>query len=89
MSEARETLTREDFVEAVKHPGKYEGENPYVPYFDELVLCGGEDYLEGEEDNPIYCFVVTEEDTKLFPELTVGEVIKLTDTNDGFVCEVK
>ena len=70
------------FAEEVKRPGKYQGEEPYVPYFDQF---DGED---GLSEDGVRWWRVEEEDVALFPQLRGRERVALCTTNDGFVVEV-
>ena len=70
--------------EIVKSPGKFEGESRYVPYYWESYLNGFADGDDGE----VLSFKVEPEDKTLFPELRRRKVVKLIETNDGFVTEV-
>ena len=72
------------YEDLVKGPGKFEGEQPYVPYYWEVYLDGFADSDNGEQ----LSFVVSPEDKKLFPELKNRKRIKLIETDQGFVCEV-
>ena len=36
-------MTREECLEAVRHPGKFEREQPYVPFYWQVYLDGGAD----------------------------------------------
>lgn len=76
-------LTREEYEEMVSHPGMFEGEAAYTPYFytyetmqDEDLYCDGYHY---------YVFKINNWDISLFPELQEYEYIVLWETNDGFV----
>lgn len=76
--------TRQMWTEAVKGPGKFEGERPYVAYYWEMYLNGCAD----GDDDEILSFNVTPEDTAIFPELKDRNVIKIVETDQGFVCEI-
>jgi hypothetical protein len=81
-----ETLTVEECEKAVQRPGKFEGESRYVPYF--WTAYDG-DYEQYKYGYYIACYKVRPEDKVLFPELKRRKVIKLIETNDGFVEEVQ
>ncbi|HEX8838167.1 MAG TPA: hypothetical protein VF748_14595 [Candidatus Acidoferrum sp.] len=65
-------------------PGKFELEALYVPYFWDEYLNGGAD----EDDGTVLTFYVTDEDRAEFPELAERAVVKLLETDSGFVIEV-
>ena len=69
----------------VTHPGKFEGENIYVPYFWGQYLEGAYD----RDDGDILEFDVTEDDIRLFPELASRKVVAIMERDDGFVIEVE
>lgn len=70
--------------EAVKGPGKFEGEARYIPYFYDAYLDG----LADEDDDDVLVFQVSPEDTALFPELKQRSHVRFYVRDDGFVCEV-
>lgn len=70
--------------EDVRHPGKFEGEAPYVPFFWSVYLDGGADRDNGNTLG----FDVTADDRALFPELKGRHTVNLVETETGFVCEV-
>lgn len=76
--------TRAEYLEDVRRPGKFEGEQPYVPYYWEVFLNGGADH----DDGKVLGFDVTPEDFALFPELAGKQTVSLIERDDGFVCEV-
>jgi hypothetical protein len=78
-------MTRDEALEAVKGLGKFEGEEPYVPYYYDAMLDGAADYDDGDT----FGFKVTPEDKALFPELKGRRVVRLFERSDGFVCEVR
>ena len=73
-----------DYEEEVKGPGKFEGENRYVPYFwldqypDEQVMNGG---------LCVFIYNVNVLDKQKFPELRKRKRVKLYERSDGFVIE--
>jgi hypothetical protein len=85
-------LTREDILAQydvdesgrIRDPGKFEGEMLYVPYFYGFYLNG---LFDDEDDTGKLVFYVTEEDRKEFPELKNRKIIRLYETQQGFVCE--
>lgn len=90
--------TREKYVEEVQGPGKFEGQEPYVPYFyDEnpsYEIDPEEDLFEDDDGvmdlgySPIQVYEVTDKDRRIFPELKNRERVYLDSTGDGFVYEV-
>lgn len=76
---------RNECVEIVSRPGKFEGEQPYVPYFWDVYLDGFADDDDGER----LVFNVCDTDREMFPELGDREQVILVETDNGFVCEVK
>ena len=78
-----EKKSRAEYAAIVARPGKFEGEEMYVPYFWDLFLEGCAD----EDDGNVAMFRVTDEDRALFPELARGECVRLFQRSDGFVCE--
>ncbi len=69
---------------AVSHPGKFEGEPRYVPYFWDIFLNGDAD----RDDGIVLTFYVSKEDKEKFPELRRRKTVKLIETTVGFVTEV-
>ena len=74
---------RQQYEEIVSFPGKFEQEQAYVPYFWDQYLNGGAD----DDDGEILSFNVNADDQSLFPELELGQTIKLIETEFGFVVE--
>lgn len=73
-----------DCKEIVGCPGKFENEEPYVPYYWDLFLNGAADRDDGE----ILGFDVSIEDRELFPELKGHHAVNLFEDDNGFVREV-
>jgi hypothetical protein len=78
------TITIEECEESVSHPGKFEGEARYVPYFWDGYLHGFSDW----DDGRILGFNLTEHQRTIFPELGLRKTIKLIEDDNGFVREV-
>jgi hypothetical protein len=78
-------MTRQECEEAVARPGKFEGEAVYVPYFWEAFLNG----MADRDDGRVLGFDVTAEDKAMFPELKGRHTVRLIETEQGFVCEVR
>ena len=76
---------RKEYVDSVKHPGKFEGLAPYVPYFWEGFLDGTADY--SDEQGGILAFTVSEEDRQIFPELGRRRTVYLYERGDGSMAE--
>ena len=85
MAISKEQMT--EYVIAVNHPGKFEGEPIYVPYFWDLVLNGSQDGTIYDEDSPVDYVQVNVEDAEMFQELRgrSGLYILLWESNQGFV----
>jgi hypothetical protein len=77
--------TYEEYKDDVSRPGKFQGEQPYVPYFWECFLDGFAD----RDNGSVLEFDVWEEDKKLFPELKNRHTVKLVEEDNGFVTEVR
>jgi hypothetical protein len=77
------TMTRLECIEAVSHPGKFEGCAPYVPYFWDLYLSGEYD----RDDGRVVGWDVTADDRATFPELKGRRTVRLRETDSGFVVE--
>lgn len=69
------------YRDVVSRPGKFQGEEPWVPYYYEAFLHG----LADDDDGEIMYFRVTPEDRGLFPALEVGALVCLEERSDGFV----
>jgi len=84
--EIRDAIYREFHIVngRITNPGKFEGEQSYVPYFYECFLNGCAD----RDDGRILGFDVSAEDKALFPALRRRRTVKLIETDQGFVCEV-
>lgn len=78
------------YKDLVSRPGKFEGEEPYIPYFYELAMDGRQDQVEYVGDVQVDVFEVGREDAQLFPELEyyVGMEIAIAIDDQGFVYEV-
>ena len=74
-----------DYKDIVSNPGKFEGEQPYVPYFWEIFLeCGAD-----EDDGFCMIFNVTDEDRAFFLGYFGNkEKVVLYEDVDGFIFEV-
>lgn len=77
-------MTLQECEQAVKRPGKFQGEPRYVPYYWDAYLAGCAD----RDDGRTLGFDVTQEDKELFPELRKRRTVKLIQSDDGFVVEV-
>jgi hypothetical protein len=80
----RNPSERSEYAAMVKRPGKFEGEQAYVPYFWDCYLDGGAD----GDDGKVLTFDVTDADRLLFPELSRRKRVRLVERDDGFVVEV-
>ena len=88
-------MTKEESIEATKHPGKFEGCAEYVPYYWDKVLNGESDDYDWDYDwdyddgRDIDIFNITKEDMELWPELIGYKELNLWQDDNGFVyCEV-
>jgi hypothetical protein len=72
-----------EYLERVTGPGKFEGEQPYVPYYWDNMEWGLED-----EDTLSLIFIVNDEDKALFPELNFTKEVCLAEDGNGFVFEL-
>ena len=77
-------MTRQECEQAVKGPGKFEGEQAYVPYYWDVYLNGFAD----DDDGDVLTFDVESDDLEVFPELEGQTHVYLVCTDNGFVCEV-
>lgn len=77
-------MTRDECLEAVRGPGKFEGQEPYVPYLWDAYLNG----MADRDDGKVLTFRITDEDRALFPELKGKNRIRLMETDYGFVVRV-
>lgn len=82
--------TREEYIEQVRGPGKFQGEQPYVAYFYDVSLHGFTDeeasYPEG--GGWVGVFEVDEEARRMFPELKGKKKVAIYGRSDGFVEEI-
>jgi hypothetical protein len=69
----------------IQNPGKFEGEQAYVPYFWDCYLDGGASTDDGE----VLGFRVEGQDIERFPELAKVEWIFLMEDDQGFVSELQ
>lgn len=70
----------EEYIEEVNSPGKFERQQPYVPYFWYQ--------WPTDDDGVVKTFKVSAEDRKIFPELKGIRWVRLQEDNQGFVNEV-
>ena len=78
-------MKRSDYVKRVQGPGKFEGEDPYVPYYWDMFLDGFAD----DDDGTVLTFDVRAEDKALFPELKRRKRVKILERSNGFVVEIR
>jgi len=82
--------SRAAYEEQVRGPGKFGGEQPYVPYFYDRSLDGGADeeasYPEG--GGWVGIMEVQAEDRRMFPELRGKKKVAFYERSDGIVEEV-
>jgi hypothetical protein len=77
-------MTRDEAIEIVSGPGKFEQCAPYVPYFWDQYLNG----MADEDDGQTLTFRPTAEDKALFPELASVDAVYIMEDDLGFVNEV-
>ena len=71
-----------DEEKTIISPGKFEGEQYYVPYYYDLYLDGA--YDEITEDKEII-FKINDEDKEMFPELLHVDSLYLFQDEQGFI----
>ena len=83
----QEILNDYDIRQGIIHtPGKFEAEPIYTPYFYDIMMNGGGDETEYDDDGTVIdSFNITEEDIKVFPELKNTKQIRLWTSDQGFV----
>jgi hypothetical protein len=71
----------------IRDPGKFEGEPEYVPQYWDMVLDGGADEEEYDEDgeNPVAVFKLTEEDKAKWFDFQGCTELRLWESDQGFV----
>ena len=74
-------------VDIIRHPGKFEGEPTYAPYFWDAVLDGGgdEEVIADDGQTPVSFFNVLPEDREKFPSLANVTRVEIWEDQDGFV----
>ena len=86
LTDDEKKIIRDSLTEEVSHPGKFQGENIYVPWFWIVGLNGGSD----ASDDECFDFMIEPEERGLFPELEGVEKIRLWESEDGFVtCQIR
>lgn len=82
--------TREECLDAVKGPGKFENEPIYTPYFFNIGVEYGSDLTlyDPYVYKTIEVFKVTKEDRKLFPELKGVYAVVTYHDDYGFVYSI-
>jgi len=80
----------DEYVDIVERPGKFEGEEPYVPYFYDMAMEGAQDDVSFVGDMQIDWFRIDSEDARMFPELEdeVGDWVGIAEDYQGFIFEV-
>jgi hypothetical protein len=78
--------TREEYEEQVKGPGKFQGEEPWTPYFYDMANEGdGEIIYSDAGELSGVLFHIYSGDTELFPELNEYRHAVLVEDSQGFV----
>jgi hypothetical protein len=88
IKKAEETKDKSYYEEIVSHPGKFEGEKAYTPYFYDIAMDGGaDDTVEGSDGTTYDAIDISIDDANLFPELknSVGKYYILQYSSNGFV----
>jgi len=68
----------------ITQPGKFEGEETYVPYFWDMVLEGFHEEV-GRGDSSVARIEISNEDRAKFPALGNAKYILLEESDQGFV----
>lgn len=68
----------------ITSPGKFEGEETYVPYFWNQVLDGFHEEV-GRGDSSVARIEISDEDRQKFPALGNAKYILLEESDQGFV----
>ena len=69
----------------IRRPGKFEGEQLFIPYFHDRWLEGFNDGEIEHLGNPVAQFMVNEEERQEFPELEGVKIVNIMEREDGFV----
>lgn len=74
-----------EYEDMVKHPGKFEGEPRYSPYYyDQAGQSGQDDSFIDSDDVEHFLFFVTDDDRAIFPELSEVQAIHGYESDTGF-----
>jgi hypothetical protein len=73
------------YEEEIKRPGRFEGEQRYIPYFWDMFLEG----LADEDTGRVLTFYVNDDEKETFPELMNRDTVRLLQREDGFIMEIK
>src|SRR5437773_5493550 len=79
---------RAEYEKTVKHPGKFQGQKAYAPYFYEQVLSGCFEAAGFPDGKRISYTGITEDDVNMFPELLkehLGKFAAVLETDHGAV----
>ena len=77
--------SRRMYEQICKSGVKFGGQNPWVPYFWEVIVDYDLDAYNVVNGVKVYQFEVNEYEVRVFPELKVGQVITLHDDGDCVV----
>jgi hypothetical protein len=69
------------YANVTSHPGQFENEPSYVPYFWDVYMNGGAD----RDDGSTLGFDVRPIDRAIFPDLKNRRTVKIRQRDDGFV----
>ena len=72
-------------VDLITDPGKFQSEPTYVPYFWDMVMNGFGDVEYDDFGNMVDIFEVDDTDRAKFPDLGDAKVIRLWESEQGFV----
>jgi len=76
---------RKECLDDVSRPGKFEGEPIYSPYFYEAIMNGECDETFSFLDDGCYdCFIITDKDVDIFPELEKTYAVICHESDIGF-----
>ena len=78
-------MTHDESVELTKHPGKFEGEPGYVPWYWDMANDSGADRTVYDEETPVDIFDICLEDLRVWPELNGYDRLYLWEDGQGFV----
>jgi hypothetical protein len=78
-------IDRKPYDEDVSHPGKFQGEPAYVPFYWEMTLEGFASEELDDNGQLWSIFFPSDEDRAIFPEIGDAYAIALWEDDFGFV----